>query len=531
MPAEPTVSRQPLPITLVMARNGFEVNPKQPLGRQSAGASFLEAYLTYSGNTDHHLAVPQTSEAEWFHAQAEALHPQARTQAVPLERWGDAATESGTFHFPDPGLNHWSWKRMPWGDGSFSLLGIVHTLCSYNVQHALGQFSSSPVRPWDALICTSQASRAAIEGFLERQEAWLRQHNKAIRFERPQLPVIPLGIRPEAWTPPGGKQDACCRARTKLGLAQDADIVLIAGRLDLLTKFQPAPLFQALAALRDSRHPKLEVLVYGEAPTPAMQNLWRQAVQQLAPRLKVHWVPGKDASLAGPVRWAADVFISLSDNPQETFGITPLEAMAAELPCLVSDWDGYKESVIQPGEAGTATGLRVTTRLVAGLGAAEAHGMLHESLDFGLAVGRMSQGIAVDLEQFQHHLSTLLSQPELRQAMGTAGRERVERTYDWKVVMEQWRQLVAELNERRQHAIAHGQTTPAQLPPWMPDTSVAFGNFASEILPASWDPVAPPNQLEAERHSNAFQGWDDTLLKQTDARRKGWWLKQGLVQP
>ena len=61
--------------------------------------------------------------------------------------------------------------------------------------------------------------------------------------------------------------------------------------------------------------------------------------------------------------------------------------------------------------------------------------------------------------------------------------------------------------------------------------SVAFGNFASEILPASWDPVAPPTQLEAERHSNAFQGWDDTLLKQTDARRKGWWLKQGLVQP
>ena len=115
--------------------------------------------------------------------------------------------------------------------------------------------------------------------------------------------------------------------------------------------------------------------------------------------------------------------------------------------------------------------------------------------------------------------------------MGAAGRERVERIYDWKVVMEQWRQLVAELNARRQHAIAHGQTTPPQLPPWMPDTSVAFGNFASEILPASWNPPVPATQLEAERHGNPFQGWDDTLLKQTDARRKGWWLKQGLVRP
>jgi len=25
----------------------------------------------------------------------------------------------------------------------------------------------------------------------------------------------------------------------------------------------------------------------------------------------------------------------------ETFGLTPIEAMAAGLPCLVSDWDGY----------------------------------------------------------------------------------------------------------------------------------------------------------------------------------------------
>ena len=65
----------------------------------------------------------------------------------------------------------------------------------------------------------------------------------------------------------------------------------------------------------------------------------------------------------------------------------------------------------------------------------------------------------------------------------------------------------------------------------MPDTSVSFGNFASEILPASWNPTPPSAHLEAEYHNNPFQKWDDTLLNDTDARRKGWWLKQGLVQP
>ena len=39
---------------------------------------------------------------------------------------------------------------------------------------------------------------------------------------------------------------------------------------------------------------------------------------------------------------AADVFLSLVDNIQETFGITPLEAMAAGLPVVASDWDGYR---------------------------------------------------------------------------------------------------------------------------------------------------------------------------------------------
>ena len=35
----------------------------------------------------------------------------------------------------------------------------------------------------------------------------------------------------------------------------------------------------------------------------------------------------------------------MSDNIQETFGITPIEAMSAGLPVVVSDWDGYRDTV------------------------------------------------------------------------------------------------------------------------------------------------------------------------------------------
>ena len=61
--------------------------------------------------------------------------------------------------------------------------------------------------------------------------------------------------------------------------------------------------------------------------------------------MKVITLDGRQAS-ARQTAWAgADVFCSLSDNIQETFGIVPIEAMAAGLPVVVSDWDGYKDTV------------------------------------------------------------------------------------------------------------------------------------------------------------------------------------------
>ena len=39
------------------------------------------------------------------------------------------------------------------------------------------------------------------------------------------------------------------------------------------------------------------------------------------------------------------MFCSLPDSVEETFGIVPIEAMAAGLPVVVSDWDGYKDTV------------------------------------------------------------------------------------------------------------------------------------------------------------------------------------------
>jgi glycosyltransferase involved in cell wall biosynthesis len=529
----------PLPLTLLMAPQAYRLDPNRPLGRQSAGAGFLEGYLRYGGNQRHHLVVTERSHGEWFHREACQVGPEAETVLASLADWGTAAAATGAIALPGPGLDEWAWKRMPWGDGAFSLVGLVHTLCSRPVQWGLGQFSGAPVRPWDALICTSSAARTVVEGFLERQEAWLEQRLGAQRFERPQLPVIPLGVHPHHWAPGGGKTQAQAMARQRLGIAADAQVVLLAGRLDVLTKFHPGPLLRVLAELQREECPHLLLLIYGEAPNPAMEQLWRAGVEAAGQRLPVHWVPGRELDLAAPVRWAADLFVSLADNPQETFGITPLEAMAAELPCLVSDWDGYRDTVT------SEVGLRVPTRMVAGLGTAEAQGLLSETLPYDQAVGRVGQGIAVDPAALRAGLRQLLGNRERRREMGQAARRRVDSLYSWQRVIEQWRLLLGELGEQRAQARRDGTSTAAALPPWLPSCSDGFGAFASEVLAADGALQGMPGDLGSlvqERLSEPLDRWDGGLaeelqpLGQTSAvgelsaRAKGWLLKQGLAQ-
>nr|WP_115094599.1 glycosyltransferase family 4 protein [Synechococcus sp. UW106] len=523
----------PFPVTLLMSEDGFQNDSNQPLGRRSAGESFLHAYLLHSGNRTHHLVLPNRQGGAYFEKLARTADPHTDIRAVDFRQWARAARDTGTFHLPDPRLGRWAWKRMPLGDGIFSLMGIVHTLNTTAVQQGLTEFCSAPVRAWDALICTSQASQQVVQGFLDRQEAYLRWRHGAQRFERPLLPVIPLGIHPAQWQPRNGLNRSEIRreARHQLCLPQDATLVLVAGRLDNMTKFQPDSLLRVLEHLRNDGNNQLELVVYGEAFDEAELQRWKNGAQQLAPNLPIHWIPGRKSDLAAPVRWASDLFVSLPDNPQETFGITPLEAMAAGLTCVVSDWDGYRDTVVNPGEAEEPTGVRIPTRMQEGLGTQEALASLNEVIGERMAQGRVSQGIAVDPEALRQTLKELIHAPARREAMGAAGRERVLRYYDWKILIETWRELVLELTQRRLQAVEKGWTLKPQLPPWRPNTSTAFGCYASEVLDRNWEPIPPPEALEKERLQNPFQTWDKDLLRSESPRRRGWWLKQGLVKP
>jgi starch synthase len=120
--------------------------------------------------------------------------------------------------------------------------------------------------------------------------------------------------------------------------------------------------------------------------------------------------------------------------------------MAAGLPVVVSDWDGYKDTVRDGVD-----GFRVPTVMPqAGLGGDLAVRHALEIDTYDMYCGHTCSLVAVDVEATAKAFERLFTNPALRQQMGEAGRERARSVYDWKPIIGQYEQLWAELTQIRQ---------------------------------------------------------------------------------
>ena len=109
---------------------------------------------------------------------------------------------------------------------------------------------------------------------------------------------------------------------------------------------------------------------------------------------------------------------------QESFGLTPIEAMAAGLPRVISDWDGYRDSVAH-GE----DGFLVTTRQPPpGAGAALAELLLSGHDMYGGYLAKTALSVAIDQEMAAHVSRALIRDKNLRRSMADKARARVPRS-------------------------------------------------------------------------------------------------------
>lgn len=62
------------------------------------------------------------------------------------------------------------------------------------------------------------------------------------------------------------------------------------------------------------------------------------------PDVSYHYLDGRKPGNRDKAYSGSDIFTFPIDNVQEPFGLSPIEAMAAGLPVIASDWDGLRET-------------------------------------------------------------------------------------------------------------------------------------------------------------------------------------------
>jgi starch synthase len=488
-------------------REAYTIQTDRLMGRHAAGHGFLRAWLRYCSQPRYEALLADQRQIEAFKAAVKAF---GRDQASDLFDWSAAKAlrRAGSLVFPGPGIAAFAWYRraMQFKEGgergsssrAFSLIGITHTTASAAAMDQICQWLTAPVEPWDAVICTSEAVKHTLRLVLEQESEYLRERLSAHRFTLPHLPVIPLGVHPEDFEFTNHDK-VVARQKLLSGVAQSADqrwtIVLFTGRLSFHAKAHPLAMYQALqraliqangGANKTAQQEKILLIECGWHANEFIEKAFDEAARWAMPDIAVLKIDGRNAVMRQTAWAGADVFCSLSDNIQETFGITPIEAMAASLPVVVSDWNGYKDTVRHGID-----GFRIPT-LMPGVGSGADLALRHAmELDtYDMYCGHTSQSIAIDVNAAAQALAKLVVDHQLRQSMGKAGQAHARSRFAWQRIIAQYEALFEDLRLERacypslrpsvSASDVYNGPWPARLDPFY-----SFGHYASERLEQS----------------------------------------------
>ena len=438
------------------------------MGRQAAGDSFLH------GLSQHH-----TFSEIWFLSDAEnitsELPPELLTKNANIVKQLTnknigALANSGLLYYPSPDISSLAWKRSIFGQNSWSICGITHTTSSDRIMDAIGQIPVSPVRPWDAIICTSEAVKNNVSAVIQSKLEYLVAETGATKFNLPQFPVIPLGLNTGQLTKTAERDEI----RRNYNIKSDAVVVLYLGRLSFHAKANPYQMYKALSEVALGVKQEIILVECGWFSTTYISEAFENAFNRICQETNIKRVVlnGTDSDKKRDALAISDIFISLSDNIQETFGITPLEAMGSGIPVIVSDWNGYKETVDRK------CGFRIPTVMPnSGLGSDIINRYALGIDDYDQYLGNVSNFVSVCQQTLINNLKTLVTNTTLRSKLGRAGAQHAT-SYDWSRIIPQYKTLWQELEDMRKKASSQSKIVWAErLDPYK-----SFTNYSSRKL-------------------------------------------------
>lgn len=341
------------------------------------------------------------------------------------------------------------------GAKPFPVVATHHTLSYPALLH--GFFLAvllSQTYPFDALVCTSRAAREALANAFELvAQRMARTHGVSLRFNG-STPVVPLGIDTDVFRPLDRD-----RARSYFALSRQKLVLVYLGRLSVTDKADLLPWLVALSRLPGPLRARLEVVIAGIGPVGVARTL-REYARSVKCTLRVTVLSPFPDSMRAWLYSAADIFLSPADSVQETFGIAPLEAMACGVPQVVSDWNGYRDTVAD-GE----TGFLIPTywcecdRDTNIAAAVDAHAWPRTHF-------LLAQSVAADCNVFARRIILLAENEGLRLRMAEASRKRAVQCYRWEEICRRYAELLESLLDeaRRWQGASGAQETPYYQP-------------------------------------------------------------------
>lgn len=450
--------------------DGFDPHTNKLNGRRIAGESFLRGFI-------EHADIDALCGAVDSKAQSDGFIAFAKKYAFPDEIKTRLITNRGlvgnqtVLHVPGPDLSKQAWRRHQMGGAPYSITGVTHTIATKRTMQALFDLRTAPVEKWDAIICTSNAVKASVDYQLAEADRFLKGRFGRVP-PRPQTPLIPLGINSADFA----HDDAARKSwRERLQIAPDDLIVMTMSRLNSFGKFDPLPMFAALELAAAKTKHKIHFLAVGPYSDKVTTRVFEQGAARLAPSVQYHHIDGTVEPMAMGLWSAADIFTHPVDNIQETFGLAPVEAMAAGLPVVVSDWDGFKDTISRE------TGMRIRTLgPKAGSMSREALAYFLDNDTYAQYMAQASFQTAIDVRRLADAYATLCNDAALRKSMGAAGVRRARSIYDWSRIIPMYQECWADLDAMRIKSLGAKARLSARSNPTGPDPSRMFARYPTE---------------------------------------------------
>ncbi|MBG0790957.1 MAG: glycosyltransferase family 4 protein [Desulfovibrionaceae bacterium] len=434
------------------------------MGRIVANTAFLTALLAADIFDEYHFFLPDQKAMDALGKNLKRVAPgparDKRFRIMPRRELPAMlrATAYHCFHLSDCIANQpfLARARNLYSANIFPVTGVIHSLSYARYPEAFLRHLWPGTTARDCIVCTSGDGRMAVEHHFARLREGFGLTGAS--HPAPVLAEIPLAVDTDALAP--GKPNP------------DGPVRLLAfGRISHTSKMDLVPLVRALHRLvQDGLDPaSVELVLAGWDDSRSVHYLdtLKHLAQNASIPLTVELRPSEAEKRK--LFQSADIFVSIADNPQETFGITLAEAGAFGLPVVASRYDGYKD-IVAHGE----TGLLVPTTVPERTPNLDAMATLLFDSEYHLG---LAQQTAVSVPDLAEALRALIQSPELRRAMGAAARKRVESAFSWPSVIARYVALWDDLWR------ADADPGPLRdIPhPLAPDYGRLFGHYGSRV--------------------------------------------------